>query len=390
MADASPVKWHLAHTSWFFETFVLAAERAGEAPVNSQYSFLFNSYYNAVGERIARDRRGLLSRPTVAEVYDYRAAIDGRMEAFLDRADEAELAQFRTTLILGLHHEQQHQELILTDLKHALAGNPLRPVYRQREKEAAKEALNSQVGWVSFPAALRSLGHEGDGFAFDNETPRHPEHVAAFALADRLVTNREFLAFMEDGGYSRPEFWLSDGWAARSRNRWEAPLYWEAEGGRWRVFTLAGMQDLDPCEPVCHVSFYEADAFARWAGERLATEAEWETAATADGQPPAGNFLESDRLHPAPCPNEARIARLFRRPPSSSATSGSGRKAPTRRTEVFAPPLELWENITVSLCVTRLSSAAARAPRPGRTSGRPIATSSRPRPLAIFRNPAGA
>jgi ergothioneine biosynthesis protein EgtB len=310
MADASPVKWHLAHTSWFFETFVLAAEKAGEAPINSQYSFLFNSYYNAVGERIARDRRGLLSRPTVAEVYEYRAAIDGRMEAFLDRADEAELAQIRTTLILGLHHEQQHQELILTDLKHALAGNPLRPVYRQREKGAAKEALSLQVGWLSFPSALRSLGHEGDGFAFDNESPRHPEHVAAFALADRLVTNREFLAFMEDGGYSRPEFWLSDGWAARSRNRWEAPLYWEADKGRWRLFSLAGMQDLDPCEPVCHVSFYEADAFARWAGERLATEAEWETAATADDQPPAGNFLESDRLHPAPCPNEGALSPL--------------------------------------------------------------------------------
>jgi ergothioneine biosynthesis protein EgtB len=304
MADASPVKWHLAHTSWFFETFVLGLGKSGQAPVNSQYAYLFNSYYNAVGERIARDRRGLLSRPTVADVYGYRTAIDGKIEEFLDRADEVELARVRATLVLGLHHEQQHQELILTDLKHALAGNPLRPVYRKREKGAAQGGVSSQVGWASFPAALRSIGHEGDGFAFDNETPRHPEHVASFALADRLVTNQEFLAFMEDGGYRRPEFWLSDGWAARTRNGWGAPLYWELEGGRWRVFTLAGTQDLDPSEPVCHVSFYEADAFARWAGDRLATEAEWETAATADGQPPAGNFLESDRLHPAPGPND--------------------------------------------------------------------------------------
>ena len=195
-----------------------------------------------------------------------------------------------------MHHEQQHQELILTDLKHALACNPLRPVYRQRENGAEQGLVSLATGWISFPAALRSIGHEGDGFAFDNETPRHHQYVAAFALADRLVTNREFLAFIEDGGYGRAEFWLSDGWAARQRNGWKAPLYWEAEGGRMACLHTLRHARSDPGEPVCHVSFYEADAFARWAGDRLATEAEWETAATADGRLPAGNFLESERF----------------------------------------------------------------------------------------------
>jgi ergothioneine biosynthesis protein EgtB len=308
MPDASPTKWHLAHTSWFFETFILAPENPDLAPVDSQYAFLFNSYYNAVGERIARDRRGLLSRPTVAEVFHYRAAVDRRVADFLDRADEATLARVRNTFILGLNHEQQHQELILTDLKHALAGNPLRPAYRERDPGDARPVQAPAAGWCSFPAAVRSIGHAGGTFAFDNETPRHSQCVDAYALADRPVTNREFLSFIEDGGYARPELWLSDGWFACRRSGWTAPLYWESDGGAWRVYTFEGMQDLDLEEPVCHVSYYEADAFARWAGARLATEAEWETAAVAEGIAVEGNFLEAGRFHPARLAGDAEPA----------------------------------------------------------------------------------
>ncbi len=299
MPEASPAKWHLAHTSWFFETFVLSAPQAGCQPVDSEYSYLFNSYYNAVGERLAHDRRGLLSRPTVAEVYRYRDAVDQRMKAFLDRAADAVFERVRSTLILGLHHEQQHQELIITDIKHALASNPRRPLYRKRRTEAETHGRAPAAGWCSVDGALRRIGHESAGFAFDNEGPRHQEYVAAFALADRLVTNREYVAFLDDGGYQRPEFWLSDGWNLRGRNGWTAPLYWDSTAGEWQVFTLEGMRDLDLDEPVCHVSYYEADAFARWAGTRLPTEAEWETLAVASGVAWDGNLLESGRFHPA-------------------------------------------------------------------------------------------
>jgi ergothioneine biosynthesis protein EgtB len=300
MPDASPTKWHLAHTSWFFETFVLAEGQPDASPVDASYSYLFNSYYNAVGERIGRDRRGLLSRPTVAEVFRYRAEVDERVKKLLDKANLAALDQVRATLILGLHHEQQHQELILTDLKHALGGNPLRPLYREVEAPSGMLAGTRSPDWVEYPGGLRSVGHAGVSFAFDNETPRHQEYVAPFAVADRLVTNRDYLAFIEDGGYERPEHWLSDGWFARNRGGWTCPLYWEADQDRWRVFTLSGMRELELDEPVCHVSFYEADAFARWSGARLPTEAEWEIAATTSGSMNAGNFLEKKRFHPAP------------------------------------------------------------------------------------------
>jgi ergothioneine biosynthesis protein EgtB len=299
MPDASPAKWHLAHTSWFFETFIVSGEN-GFTPVDERYSYLFNSYYNAVGERIARDRRGLLSRPTVAEVYEYRKAVDKRVRDLLDRADSQTLDRVRGLVILGLNHEQQHQELILTDLKHALGSNPLRPVYRERQDPRPDPAVDTQVTWTTYSAGLRSIGHDRAGFAFDNEGPRHQQYVAAFALANRLATNREYNAFMEDGGYDRPECWLSDGWFARSKNAWRAPLYWEQGDGGWQVFTLAGMRDVALDEPVCHVSYYEADAFARWAGCRLATEAEWETAAGHEHVELGMNFLESSRFHPAP------------------------------------------------------------------------------------------
>jgi ergothioneine biosynthesis protein EgtB len=239
----------------------------------------------------------------VAEVFQYRGAVDERVQELLEHADAAVLGRIRSTFILGLHHEQQHQELILTDIKHALGGNPLRPAYRELDHPHGATDTSGTLRWVEFPGELRSIGHEAATFAFDNESPRHQEYVAPFAVADRLVTNREFLAFLEDGGYERPEHWLSDGWFARNRNEWTCPLYWEADKGRWCVFTLAGMRELGLDEPVCHVSFYEADAFARWAGARLPTEAEWEIAAVAIGSLDRANLLESGRLHPAPVSN---------------------------------------------------------------------------------------
>jgi ergothioneine biosynthesis protein EgtB len=291
MPEASPAKWHLAHTSWFFETFVLAAHVPGYRPFHPQFAVLFNSYYNAVGPRWPRPVRGLLSRPTVAEVFRYRAAVDERMAALFHSADLRRRAADVVTL--GLSHEQQHQELLLTDLKHALAANPLRPAYR---------AVSPPVGpapplaWIPFPAGVASIGHDGDGFAFDNESPRHRVFLEGFELATRPVINGEYLAFMADGGYERPELWLSDGWAARQAHGWAAPLYWERDGDDWVALTLGGPRPVGPDEPACHVSYYEADAFARWAGARLPTEAEWE--ASAAGLPVAGHFAEGGFCHP--------------------------------------------------------------------------------------------
>jgi ergothioneine biosynthesis protein EgtB len=295
MAEASPAKWHLAHTTWFFETFVLAAD-AAYRPFDPKYTYLFNSYYNAIGERIARQRRGLLSRPPVAEVRRYRAAIDARLLGLLDDADVAR--RVGGVVELGLHHEQQHQELILTDLKNGLSYNPLRPAYRDGAA-APEDAAGAPLRWADFEGGVRRIGHEGPGFRFDNEGPRHEVYVQPFALATRPATAAEYLAFMADGGYERPELWLSDGWAARQANGWSAPLYWESNDGRWWQFTLGGMRPVAESEPICHVSFYEADAFARWSGARLPTEAEWEIAAVESGAAIAGNFAESGRFHPA-------------------------------------------------------------------------------------------
>jgi ergothioneine biosynthesis protein EgtB len=300
MPDVSPTKWHLAHTSWFFETFVLRPHLGGYRPIEEGYAFLFNSYYVNAGERHCRAQRGYISRPTVAEVFDYRRHVDAAMTTLLEEADEDALRVLEPLVTIGIHHEQQHQELLLTDLKHVFSVNPLRPVYRHRAAEPTRQPADQpgdQPRWIGFDGGLVWIGHSGGGFAYDNESPRHQEFVQPFALADRLVTNGEYREFMEDGGYARPDLWLSMGWATAQENGWTEPFYWERRDGEWWIFTLDGMRPVDPREPVCHLSYFEADAFARWAGARLPTEAEWEVAAAS--VPLDGNFVESRLHHPA-------------------------------------------------------------------------------------------
>ncbi len=297
MPDCSPPKWHLAHTTWFFETFILLPH-AGATPFHLQFGYLFNSYYDAVGDRWPRPSRGLLSRPTVAEVYAYRRAVDERFLALLDRADAGTVAAIAPLVEIGLNHEQQHQELLLTDLKHAFGLNPLRPVYAPPDPAPARGgAALPPPAWVPRPGGLVWVGHDGGGFAFDNEGPRHQVYLQPHELAGKPVTAGEYAAFVAAGGYDDPGLWLSDGWAAKRQHGWAAPLYWERDGGGWAAFTLRGRRPLDPDEPVCHVSFYEADAYARWAGARLPTEFEWEAAAAEWGA--TGNFLDAGRFHPA-------------------------------------------------------------------------------------------
>lgn len=294
MPDASPAKWHLAHTTWFFETFVLRAHSPGYRVFDPAYEYLFNSYYEAVGPRHPRPQRGMITRPGVEEVLAYRHQVTEAMVGLIDRGND----QCAMLVELGLHHEQQHQELLLMDIKHLLSLNPLKPTYAPRRSVGDGEAPGAPLGWIEFEGGLKSIGHDGAGFAFDNEGPRHRVWIEPFALATRLVTCAEYAAFIEEGGYRRPEFWLSAGWDCASQRGWEAPLYWQRDGGRWSVFTLGGLQPLRDDEPVCHVSGYEASAFAKWAGKRLPREGEWEVAA-AD-VPLTGNMLDSGRLHPAP------------------------------------------------------------------------------------------
>ncbi len=299
MPETSPTKWHLAHTTWFFETFVLAAFQPAYRVFDAAYAYLFNSYYNRMGPMHPRPGRGLLSRPTLEEVYEYRRHVDAAITDLLAQQDLDHGAEICARIELGLHHEQQHQELILTDIKHAFSCNPLRPAYGSTPPVSS--GSSAELSWVRFPGGLRRIGANDSGFAFDNERPRHRVFVAAFEFADRPTTNGEFSAFIETGGYTRPELWLSDGWQTVCEGGWSAPLYWQRASSGWEEFTLGGVAPLDPHAPVCHVSFYEADAFARWRGARLPTEAEWEVA--AEDVTVEGNLLEARTLHPRGAPD---------------------------------------------------------------------------------------
>jgi ergothioneine biosynthesis protein EgtB len=304
MPDASPAKWHLAHVSWFLETFVLRRRVADYRPLDERYAVLFNSYYNGVGPQFERAARGTLSRPTVADVYAYRAHVDKAMTALLEE-DDARGNGLDGVIELGLHHEQQHQELLVTDLKYNLAANPLRPAYRSLERPHPRVPV---ARFVSFDGGVIEIGHAGSGFAFDNETPRHRVVLSPYALASRVITNGEYLEFVDDGGYRRPELWLSDGWRTARERNWQAPLYWTRLEGMWHVYTLGGMMPLEPDVPVAHMSYYEADAYARWRGARLPTEAEWEHAAA--GVPLEGHLLDDRPDEPQPAAG-AGLTQLF-------------------------------------------------------------------------------
>ncbi len=314
MDDVSPTKWHRAHTTWFFETFLLKPHLDGYCPADPLYHYLFNSYYEAAGPRHPRPQRGIISRPSAAEVADYRRRVDEAMVRLLAGAPPEAVEDLAT---LGLNHEQQHQELLLMDIKHVLSCNPAQPVYRPAPPPAPP-AAGAAPGWIRFDGGRRAIGHDGGSFAFDNEGPRHEVLLRPYELSGRPVTCGDWLAFMADGGYRTPTLWLSDGWAAAQSEGWSAPLYWTGAGddfsaGAWQLFTLAGPREVRADEPVCHVSYYEADAFAHWAGARLPTEAEWEAAAAGGAARPStddANLLGSGALHPRPAA-AAGLTQLF-------------------------------------------------------------------------------
>ncbi len=305
MPDVSPPKWHLAHTSWFFETFLLKPYLRGYREFHPDYVRLFNSYYEQVGEYHPRPQRGLLSRPTVKEVYTYRAHVDAAMQTLLAQTVHEKWDDIASRSIIGLNHEQQHQELLLTDIKHIFACNPLRPVYRELPK---LDGPAIPLDWVEHAGGLVEIGARGNDFAYDNERPRHKVYLQPFRLASRPVSNAEYLTFINDGGYQRPELWLSEGWAAIKTGRFNAPLYWQQREEAWWHMTLGGMQPLSPNAPVCHVNYFEANAFASWSGKRLPTEAEWESIAAS--QPVRGNLRDKGYLQPQPA-QTAGLQQLF-------------------------------------------------------------------------------
>ena len=298
MPDVSPTKWHRAHVTWFFETFVLADHEAGFAPFQERYWFLFNSYYETLGPRFSRPHRGLITRPGAHDVGLYRANVDARMRDLVSSLDAGTLEKLAPVVELGFHHEQQHQELLLMDIKHVLSISPMQPAYAGTASPLAEP---DQLGWVEVEGGLVEVGHQGEGFRFDNEEPRHRVWLEPYRLADRLVTNGEWLEFMADRGYERHELWLSDGWARVNAETWRAPLYWSELDGVWFEHTLHGTWPVNPALPVSHVSFYEAEAFATWAGKRLPSEAEWEHGVVADGQEQvdeSANLADAETFHP--------------------------------------------------------------------------------------------
>jgi ergothioneine biosynthesis protein EgtB len=303
--EASPAKWHLAHTTWFFETFLLAEFLPGYRPFQPDFVWLFNSYYNSVSDQPLKKLRGSFSRPALAEILEYRRHVEESMTRLIERGMPREAEE---RLVLGLHHEQQHQELLAYDIKNAFWANPLHPPYRSGELPESKASV---VNWVGHEGGLVEIGHGGDGFSFDNERPRHRVFLEPFELGTRLVTCSEYLDFMRDGGYERAELWLSEGWDTVKAQEWRAPLYWFQADDEWRVFTLRGARSLEAllATPVCHVSYFEADAFARWAGRRLPTEAEWEVAANT--VPMEGNLLESGALHPLGAGSSDGLQQMF-------------------------------------------------------------------------------
>jgi ergothioneine biosynthesis protein EgtB len=313
MTDASPTKWHLGHVTWFFETFVLKPHASGYQVFKEEFDYIYNSYYNAVGRQFPRPRRGMLTRPDMRETLEYRQHADRGMQELFGKELPDELLDVS---VLGLHHEQQHQELILMDIKNVLFQNPRYPAYS--ENLATRRGAMPPMKWVGFEAGVRDIGFDGQssedkGFAYDNESPRHPEWVDSFELASRLVTNAEYLAFIQDGGYQRPEFWLSDGWTAVQKENWRGPLYWVERDGVWHEFTLGGLKLLDPDAPVCHVSLFEADAYATWACARLPREAEWEIAAAGlcvDG-PIVGHFADRGIYQPTAAAGAQGLEQMF-------------------------------------------------------------------------------
>lgn len=296
MPDVSPTKWHLGHTSWFFEAFVLKDAVSNYKSLNPNYSYIFNSYYVLIGERFIRANRGFLSRPTVEDVFNYRKFVNKNVIKFLENCTDKVYKRFSSVVEIGINHEQQHQELLLTDIKHVLSFNPLNPIYTESKIPSGKK---QKMNWVTFEEGVCEIGNSGVNFCYDNETPEHKQYLQPFQLSSRLVTNGEYLEFIKSGAYKRQDLWLSDGWATLEKENWEAPLYWKRINKKWWNFTLSGLKEISMNEPVTHISYYEAEAFARWKGGRLPTEFEWEVA--AKNIKINGNFVDKKKFHPIPC-----------------------------------------------------------------------------------------